>query len=270
MIKFVLQYIFVFLTGSIMGWCLEVVYRRYFGLARKWINPGFLSGPFLPLYGFALCILYIVSGLNIELWVKVICFALITTGLEYVTGVFFLKVYKTRLWDYSNMKFNFQGIIHPLYTCFWTVLSLFFYYVLYPFFYGNVLFLYEHLEFSLIVGIVLGFVVEDVIQSFDVLNKLRNAAKQVAGTTAVIQYDLLKMEIRDRFENRPVKTSFIHPFRGEFNLKDQVKAHFNPAELKEQFKEQVKEQMEKIDRIDLKEQMKKIDPRKQNTSQEKD
>lgn len=47
---------FLFFIGSMAGWGIEVVFRRFFSSAnpeRKWINPGFLSGPYLPLYGFS-------------------------------------------------------------------------------------------------------------------------------------------------------------------------------------------------------------------------
>lgn len=50
---------FLFFIGSMAGWVIEVVFRRFFSSAnpeRKWINPGFLSGPYLPLYGFSLCV----------------------------------------------------------------------------------------------------------------------------------------------------------------------------------------------------------------------
>lgn len=52
---------FLFFIGSMAGWVIEVVFRRFFSSAnpeRKWINPGFLSGPYLPLYGFSLCVLF--------------------------------------------------------------------------------------------------------------------------------------------------------------------------------------------------------------------
>jgi len=156
---------------------------------------------------------------------RIVLFMLITTGFEYVTGLVFLKVYNTRLWDYSKMKFNIQGLIQPLYSMSWTALSLLFYYILYPFFYQNVVFLYQHLEFSLIIGIVLGFVLVDVIQSFDILNKLKSFADQLEGTAAIIQYDLLKIEIRDRFKGRPLRPKFMRPLRGDFNLRDQLKLH---------------------------------------------
>lgn len=235
MIKFFIEYIFVFITGALMGWGIEVVYRRYFGLAKKWINPGFLSGPYLPLYGSALCVLYIISKMSMDLWIKIVLFAFVTTFFEYVTGLFFLKIYKTRLWDYTKLRFNVQGIIAPLYTLFWTLLSMVFYFVLYPFFYNKVQFLYEHLEFSLLVGFVLGIVFVDVIQSFNVLHRLRKVVKQLEESKFVIQYDELKMEIQERFRERPVKVNFMFPFKGEFNLADQVKAHIN------KFKDEIEE-----------------------------
>lgn len=55
---------FLFFIGSMAGWVIEVVFRRFFSSAnpeRKWINPGFLSGPYLPLYGFSLCVLFLLS-----------------------------------------------------------------------------------------------------------------------------------------------------------------------------------------------------------------
>ena len=58
---------FLFCIGSIIGWGLEVFYRRFFSKAnpdRRWINPGFCTGPWLPLYGSGLCILYLLAGLE--------------------------------------------------------------------------------------------------------------------------------------------------------------------------------------------------------------
>lgn len=58
---------FLFFIGSMAGWVIEVVFRRFFSSAnpeRKWINPGFLSGPYLPLYGFSLCVLFLLSLLG--------------------------------------------------------------------------------------------------------------------------------------------------------------------------------------------------------------
>lgn len=47
---------FLFFAGCLIGWGIEVIFRRFEpnNKARKWINPGFLIGPYLPLYGFGL------------------------------------------------------------------------------------------------------------------------------------------------------------------------------------------------------------------------
>ena len=55
-----LIFAFLFFIGSTFGWVLELFYRRFFSKnnpERKWINPGFCAGPYLPLYGTGLCML---------------------------------------------------------------------------------------------------------------------------------------------------------------------------------------------------------------------
>lgn len=52
-----LELSFIFFMGSMAGWVLEVLFRRFFSKAnpeRKWINPGFCTGPYVPLYGLGL------------------------------------------------------------------------------------------------------------------------------------------------------------------------------------------------------------------------
>lgn len=63
-----LVYAFMFSGGSVIGWGLEVVFRKFFSASNpehRWINPGFLNGPYLPLYGFGLCALYTLSLIHI-------------------------------------------------------------------------------------------------------------------------------------------------------------------------------------------------------------
>ena len=54
MSKFLI-FVFIFFIGSMLGWLLELIFRRL--VHKKWINPGFLIGPYLPIYGFGLCAL---------------------------------------------------------------------------------------------------------------------------------------------------------------------------------------------------------------------
>ena len=91
-------YVYMFLFGSIFGWVLELFFRRFFSHAnpeRKWINPGFLNGPYLPIYGFGLCLLFTVSSLCMQIPLPEITRNIITimitgiglTLIEYIAGV---------------------------------------------------------------------------------------------------------------------------------------------------------------------------------------
>ena len=54
----------LFMLGGSIGWVLELCYRR---LAHgKWINPGFLTGPCLPLYGTGVLLLYGFCSLDLS------------------------------------------------------------------------------------------------------------------------------------------------------------------------------------------------------------
>ena len=55
--SYILILAFLFFAGCLIGWGIEVIFRRFepSNKARKWINPGFLIGPYLPLYGLPVC-----------------------------------------------------------------------------------------------------------------------------------------------------------------------------------------------------------------------
>ena len=61
--------LFLFFAGSLIGWGIEVLWRKFFSAANpehKWINPGFLVGPYLPLYGFSLTILFLLTFIDVS------------------------------------------------------------------------------------------------------------------------------------------------------------------------------------------------------------
>ena len=56
----------LFVIGSVTGYILEVFYRRIFS-RNKWMNPGFLLGPYLPIYGIGVLMLYGISNISIPI-----------------------------------------------------------------------------------------------------------------------------------------------------------------------------------------------------------
>ena len=129
--NFILTLAYLFFIGSVSGWVLELFFRKWFSSSNpehKWINPGFCTGPYLPIYGFGLCALYLLAllgretGLDGSIQGRALLFlgmAVSMTLIEYIGGLLLLKGAKIRLWDYSNCRGNIQGLICPLFSFFW-------------------------------------------------------------------------------------------------------------------------------------------------------
>lgn len=96
--EFITRHLFLFFLGGIGGWIIELFFRRI--VHKRWINPGFLTGPCLPLYGSGLCLLYFFSSLDYSfipstIGQKIFCIVIMTALvvlLEYLTGLYFLKL----------------------------------------------------------------------------------------------------------------------------------------------------------------------------------
>ena len=120
--------VFIFFIGSTIGWVLELIFRRlYHG---KWVNPGFLVGPYLPIYGLSLTLM---TGMHVffqsyDLYqiIQIILMGLSITLIELVGGLIFLKQ-GVRLWDYRDRKFNYKGVICPLFTIIWILMGAVYY-----------------------------------------------------------------------------------------------------------------------------------------------
>lgn len=115
-----LQFIFVFYIGCTLGWLLELFFRRI--VHGKWVNPGFLIGPYLPIYGFGvLTLLFFLNKLihkkikikkiNITPLIVFLSILIIVSVIEYFASVGMELLFHKRWWDYSYDKFNLNGRI---------------------------------------------------------------------------------------------------------------------------------------------------------------
>lgn len=128
----------VFLLCSTFGYLLEVCYRSI--RLKRLINPGFLVGCCLPIYGCGGVVLYSLCKIDLSFIqnsvIQIIVFLIVgmiaMTLIEYIAGIICIKVFKNRLWDYSNRKGNIQGIICPLFTLVWGVCCAIFYFLVNP------------------------------------------------------------------------------------------------------------------------------------------
>lgn len=120
-----------FLIYSFLGWVLETVYKSI--LQRKYVNSGFVFGPFCPIYGFGAVILYLFLNDFKHNFVLVFIIGVIIFSIwECLVGYFLEKLFNTKYWDYSNEKFNFKGRICLRMSLIWGILGVLFIYVLHP------------------------------------------------------------------------------------------------------------------------------------------
>lgn len=103
--------VLVFFIYSILGWAVESAYCSV--LSKRWINRGFLNGPFCPVYACgALAVVFLLpyqSILTNNIFILFIFGVFVTSLVEYVTGFLLETIFKTKWWDYSRYKFNIKG-----------------------------------------------------------------------------------------------------------------------------------------------------------------
>ena len=103
-------YFLLFISYAFLGWCMEVTCK--FIQYKKFINRGFLIGPYCPIYGWgALTITILLKRYMEDPLVLFVMSTLICSIIEYLTSYFMEKKYHARWWDYSNKKFNINGRI---------------------------------------------------------------------------------------------------------------------------------------------------------------
>ena len=121
-----------FIIYSFLGWILESIVRSV--CEKKLINTGFLYGPFCPIYGCGAIIMLFFLKYFESSWILLFITSIIfLTFWEYIVGVFLEKTFKTKYWDYSNQKFNFQGRICLTNSLCWGVLGVVFIKYIHPF-----------------------------------------------------------------------------------------------------------------------------------------
>lgn len=130
--EFIETVVVIFVLGSLSGWIGEIFYRRFVTM-KKWVNPGFLKGPYLPIYGFGTTIAFFISEVNftddfyLDFVIKLLIFLIISTILELLGGFILNRIFHLTLWDYHKKMGNFKGFICLTYSILWTLVGAIYY-----------------------------------------------------------------------------------------------------------------------------------------------
>ena len=216
--------LFLFSAGSVTGWVIELFFRRFLdpvvSIKKKCVNPGFFVGPYLPIYGSGLIVLYLLGHIHIpaigaehpilEKLVIFVIMAACMTLIEFITGMIFINHLHLQLWDYSSYWGNIKGVICPLFSLFWYALAAFYYLVLHPQVLDALNWLSQNLAFSFFIGFFYGIFFLDIIYSFQLMIKIKKLADEYQ---IVVKYNAYKSKLTDIREEAKERSYFFFSSR---------------------------------------------------------
>ena len=107
----IVNLVLLFFVYAIAGWCMEVIlkYRQF----HRFINRGFLTGPWLPIYGFGVVLITLgvnaIAGVEHSVGTTFLISFFLCGTVEYVASWIMEKRFHARWWDYSQKPMNLNG-----------------------------------------------------------------------------------------------------------------------------------------------------------------
>ncbi len=178
--------------------CKWIQYKRF-------INRGFLIGPYCPIYGWgALAITILLKRYTDDVVALFVMAVVICSVIEYFTSYFMEKKYHARWWDYSDKKFNINGRICLETMVPFGILGVIIMYVTNPFFMG----IYNAIPetaLHIIAGVLfVAFIIDNMVSS-KVISSIHLEEEKIADNTEEIT-----TEISNRLKQLIKEKSYLH------------------------------------------------------------
>lgn len=181
----VLQWLLFFFIYCFFGWVWETLYVSIG--QGKWVNRGFMHGPFLPIYGVGCtAMVFITIPIKGNMLFEFVVGMIGATVMEYYTGVVMEKIFHLRYWDYSNQKFNLNGYICLKSSICWGVFAILVPEVLHMKV-ESFVFSIPETALEIIVVVLTGYIAADFAESFreamdfkEILVNLAQSNKEIA------------------------------------------------------------------------------------------
>ena len=234
-------YFLLFIIYSMLGWCMEVTW----GLIehKKFINRGFLIGPYCPIYGYgAILITFLLKKYVDDAFTLFIMAILVCGILEYATSYFMEKIFKASWWDYSKTKFNINGRICLETIIPFGLLGLLIMYVTNPFFIEKLGQLPE-IWLNILFWLLLVLFIADNIVSTVVISYIKKALKFIGKE--LDNTEEITKKIREVLKQKsPLHRRLANAYPKFKAVKIKIKE--KTEEIKKQVEEQSKEVIEQI------------------------
>jgi uncharacterized membrane protein len=204
-----LYYFLYFGIMAFFGWVIEVIYRSK--KEKRFVNAGFLSGPFLPIYGFSAVIITAVSveARNLPLALGWTITLLSPTVLEYFGGWMMERFFGRKLWDYHHERFNLHGRICLRFSVYWAFCAAILVVVIQPRVYTRITILGPYLS-HFIAGGFFAYLVLDINHSVRSLSNFKVFEKNVIALLEKGKQYCSAFDIAENDENKlPVELRHI-------------------------------------------------------------
>jgi uncharacterized membrane protein len=189
---------------SFLGWIAEVAY--VFIKSRHLQNRGFLTGPFLPIYGVgAIALVLVVLPYVANPFLVFLASVVVTSAIEFFTHLVLDKLFHITLWDYSDRRFNLQGRICLENSLLFGGLGLLLLYVLHPLAQTLIGALPQTVAIA-IAWALFGIIVVDTANSVRSLAKVRPVLDQLEGSLAEV-HTHIEQNAEHRYEERETRRS---------------------------------------------------------------
>lgn len=123
-----LMYFFIY---AFVGWAIEVIYHTV--TSGKFVNRGFLNGPWCPIYGVSFAVvIMLLTPLQENLAILFCGSFVLATAMEFVTGFVLEKIFNDKWWDYSEEPFNIMGYVCLKFSLMWGLACTFVMRIIHP------------------------------------------------------------------------------------------------------------------------------------------
>lgn len=243
------EVLLLFCFYSVIGWCTEVIYATV--NSGKFVNRGFLNGPVCPIYGAGVVlVLFVLEPLKDNIFILFIGSVLLTSLIEFITGLILEKIFNDKWWDYSKDPFNIRGYICLKFSLLWGVACIVVVDVIEPLIYDLIKVTPKVLGYIILTISLIIFLIDFIVTVFAILkfkkrlyimdelvSKLKDLSDEIGENlsdgvlVAMEKQEVVKEnveDVRDRF----ILTVDIEKRKKELEeLKDKYRKYFENKEF---------------------------------------
>lgn len=233
--KFSLYFI-LFLLYSFIGWLIEVCNSLI--VEKKFINRGFMLGPYCPIYGIsALIMIFYLEQYKNNILTVFLLAVVVCSIVEYIVSYIMEKLFNARWWDYSERKFNINGRVCLVNAFLFGILGILLVYLINPLLF-NILSDIDNILLIITNLILIILFIADFIISMNTTYELKNSVKKLKKDNT----EEFNIKIKDTLEKRLLNRRIFKAFpKFKINL-------INFKEIKNIIEDKIEEIEEKLDK----------------------